>query len=208
MLKKYKIILLQNGLSKKTLFTSKVKRTTFHKFRKFLNSNKPLFYRKYVKRKFCQFELGIFSTEDNQNAVYRKDNVGRNIQVVDTVQNYHIMELSPYWVEELIYDHQNKSRVSFDFLVENYLPKKDFKQVFTINNKLIVQNDNIFKIFSMKNVDDCSRLLNLIKETFINDGRTDCLFVPDSSTVQRKELYNLLEENGFDRKFLYKQYTY
>jgi hypothetical protein len=208
MLKKYKIILLQNGLSKKTLFTSNVKRTTFHKFRKFLNSNKPLFYRKYVKRKFCQFELGIFSTEDNQNAVYRKDNVGRNIQVVDTVQNYHIMELSPYWVEELIYDHQNKSRVSFDFLVENYLPKKDFKQVFTINNKLIVQNDNIFKIFSMKNVDDCSRLLNLIKETFINDGRTDCLFVPDSSTVQRKELYNLLEENGFDRKFLYKQYTY
>tara|TARA_R110002020_G_scaffold131188_1_gene293429 strand:+ start:1578 stop:2036 length:459 start_codon:yes stop_codon:yes gene_type:complete len=152
--------------------------------------------------------LGIFSTEDNQNAVYRKDNVGRNIQVVDTVQNYHIMELSPYWVEELIYDHQNKSRVSFDFLVDNYLPKKDFKQVFTINNKLIVQNDNIFKIFSMKNVDDCSRLLNLIKETFINDGRTDCLFVPDSSTVQRKELYNLLEENGFDRKFLYKQYTY
>jgi len=208
MLKKYKIILLQNGLSKKTLFTSNVKRTTFHKFRKFLNSNKPLFYRKYVKRKFCQFELGIFSTEDNQNAVYRKDNVGRNIQVVDTVQNYHIMELSPYWVEELIYDHQNKSRVSFDFLVDNYLPKKDFKQVFTINNKLIVQNDNIFKIFSMKNVDDCSRLLNLIKETFINDGRTDCLFVPDSSTVQRKELYNLLEENGFDRKFLYKQYTY
>jgi hypothetical protein len=208
MLKKYKIILLQNGLSKKTLFTSNVKRTTFHKFRKFLNSNKPLFYRKYVKRKFCQFELGIFSTEDNQNAVYRKDDVGRNIQVLDTVQNYHIMELSPYWVEELIYDHQNKSRVSFDFLVENYLPKKDFKQVFTINNKLIVQNDNIFKIFSMKNVDDCSRLLNLIKETFINAGRTDCLFVPDSSTVQRKELYNLLEENGFDRKFLYKQYTY
>ena len=124
MLKKYKIILLQNGLSKKTLFTSNVKRTTFHKFRKFLNSNKPLFYRKYVKRKFCQFELGIFSTEDNQNAVYRKDNVGRNIQVVDTVQNYHIMELSPYWVEELIYDHQNKSRVSFDYLIENLFTKK------------------------------------------------------------------------------------
>ena len=139
MLKKYKIILIKNSVPKKTLFTSNVKRTTYHKFHKFLNTKQPLFTRKYVKRKFCQFELGIFSTEDNQNAVYRKDNVGRNIQVVDTVQNYHIMELSPHWVEELIYDHQNKSRVSFDFLVDNYLPKKDFKQVFTINNKLIVE---------------------------------------------------------------------
>jgi hypothetical protein len=208
MLKKYKIILLQNGLPKKTLFTSNVKRTTFHKFRKFLNSNKPLFYRKYVKRKFCQFELGIFSKESSQNGVYRKDDLGRNVKVSETVSNYYTMELSPYWVEELIYDHQLKTRVSFDFIINTYLPKKNFKQVFTINNKLVVQHDNTFKIFSMKNIDDCSRLLNLIKENFILAGRTDCLFVPDSSTIQRKELYNLLEKNGFDRKFLYKQYTY
>ena len=47
-----------------------------------------------------------------------------------------------------------------------------------------------------------------IKDIFINNGRTDCLFVPDSSTVQRKQLYKLLEDYGFNRKFLYKQYTY
>jgi hypothetical protein len=208
MLKKYKIILLQNSVPKKTLFTSNVKRTTFHKFHKFLGSKKPLFTRKYVKRKFCQFELAVFSKENNNSSVYRKNSLGKNVKVEIDIPNYFIMELDSYWVEELVYDHQNKSRISLDVLMDTYLPKKNFKQVFTLNNKLIIQIDDVFEIFSLKNVDDCGRVLNIIKEIFISSGRVDCLFVPDSSTVQRKQLYKLLENYGFDRKFLYKQYTY
>ena len=208
MLKKYKIILIKNSVPKKTLFTSNVKRTTYHKFHKFLNTKQPLFTRKYVKRKFCQFEMAIFSKEITTSKVYRKNNLGKNVEVSIHLPDYHLIELVPYWVEELVYDHSKKSRVSLDYLIKTYLPKKDFKQVFTLNNKLIIQNDNDFRLFSLKNVDDCSRLLNIIKSIFVNGGRTDCLFVPDSSTTQRKQLYNLLEGYGFDRKFLYKQYTY
>ena len=208
MLKKYKIILIKNSVPKKTLFTSNVKRTTFNKFHKFLNTKVPLFTRKYVKRKICQFEIAVFSKEKGGGEIYRKDNLGRNIEVSIPLEGYHLIELSPYWVEELIYDHHKKTRVHLDHIIKTYLPKKDFKQVFTLNNKLIIQNEDDFKVFSLKNVDDCSRLLNIIKNIFINSGRTDCLFVPDSSTVQRKQLYKLLEDYGFNRKFLYKQYTY
>jgi hypothetical protein len=208
MLKKYKIILIKNSVPKKTLFTSNVKRTTYHKFHKFLSTKQPLFTRKYVKRKFCQFELAIFSKENNNEKFYKKDELGRNLEVSIPLDSYHLMELSPYWVEELIYDHHKKSRVPLDDILKTYLPKKDFKQVFTLNNKLIIQNEDDFKVFSLKNVEDCSRLLNVIKNIFIENGRMDCLFVPDSSTVQRKQLYRLLENYGFSRKFLYKQYTY
>jgi hypothetical protein len=208
MLKKYKIILIKNSVPKKTLFTSNVKRTTYHKFHKFLNTKQPLFTRKYVKRKFCQFELAIFSKEDNSEKIYKKDELGRNVEVSIPLENYYLLELSPYWVEELIYDHHKKSRVTLDEMIKTYLPKKDFKQVFTLNNKLIIQNEDDFKVFSLKNIDDCSRLLNVIKNIFIENGRMDCLFVPDSSTIQRKQLYRLLENYGFSRKFLYKQYTY
>jgi|TARA_R110000744_G_scaffold345011_1_gene450414 hypothetical protein len=208
MLKKYKIILLQNSVPKKTLFTSNVKRTTFHKFHKFLGSKKPLFNRKYVKRKFCQFELAIFSKENNNSSVYRKDSLGKNVMVDIDIPNYYIMELIPYWSEEFIYDHEVKSRISLDVLIGSYLPKKNFKQVFSLNNKLIIQTDDNFKMFSLKNVSDCGRLLSIIKELFISEGRVDCLFVPDSSTAQRKQLYKLLEDSGVNRKFLYKQYTY
>ena len=208
MLKKYKIILIKNSVPKKTLFTSNVKRTTQHKFHRFLSLKKPLFSRKYVKRKFCQFELAIFSKENNHKKVYRKDELGRNVEVNIHIDNYYLMELVPYWVEELIYDHLQKTRIPIDDVIKTYLSNKKFKQVFTLNNKLVIQTDDDFKIFSLKNVDDCSRLLNIIKQLFIDSGRTDCLFVPDSSIVQRKQLYKLLESYGFDRKFLYKQYTY
>ena len=208
MVKKYKIILLQNNLSKKILFKSNVKRTTYQKFNKLLNATKPSFYRKYVKRKYCQFELAIFSKEDMGIRVYRKDDLGRNVEVSIDIPGYHLMELTPFWVEELIYDHQNKTRITFNDFMCGFLPIKGFKQVFTLNNKLIVQEDSIFNIFSLKNVSDCNRLLDEIKKILVGNGRVDCLLVRDYSTVQRKQLYKILEEYGFDRKFLYKQYTY
>tara|TARA_R110000765_G_scaffold409109_1_gene507195 strand:- start:394 stop:1020 length:627 start_codon:yes stop_codon:yes gene_type:complete len=208
MLKKYKIILLKNGTPKKTLFSSNVKRTTYNKFQKFINSKKPLFNREYVKRKFCQFELGIFSKESNNIEIYKKDDLGRNILVDYGISNYHLVELSNYWVEELIYDHKIGVRISLDDLITSYLPKKNFKQIFSLNNKLVIQEESNFNIFSLKNVQDCKRLLYTIKDTFVNGGRVDSLFVPDSSTTQRKKLYDLLETYGFNRKFLYKQYTY
>ena len=126
MLKKYKIILIKNSVPKKTLFTSNVKRTTFNKFYKFTNTKKPLFTRKYVKRKFCQFEMAIFSKENNNSKIYRKNNLGRNVEVSIPLPNYHLVELVPYWVEELIYDHDKKSRVSLDYVIKNLSTKKRF----------------------------------------------------------------------------------
>jgi len=208
MLKKYKIILLKNSVPKKTLFASNVKRTTRHKFHKFINSKKPLFHKEYVKRKYCQFELGIFLKGESGVNVYRKTVMGKNVPVKISVGDYNLIELSPYWVEEFLYDHQEKRRVPLDYILMTYLPKQNFKQVFSLNNKLIIQNDDVFKIFSLKNVKDCSRALEAIKTIFIDGGRTDTLFVPDNSTVQRKQLYELLIKYGFDKKFLYKQYTY
>lgn len=208
MLKKYKIILLKNGSPQKTLFSSNVKRTTYNKFQKFINSKKPSFVRKYVKRKFCQFELGIFSKESSGVDVYKKDDIGRNVLVDYNIPDYYLISLSDYWVEELIYDHLLNTKISFGDLILKYLPKKNFKQVFSLNNKLVIQDGDKFNVFSLKTVDDCVRLLTTIKTLFINDGRLDCLFVPDTSTVQRKQLYDLLENYGFDRRFLYKQYTY
>ena len=208
MLKKYKIILLKNGSPQKTLFSSNVKRTTYNKFQKFINSKKPLFNRKYVKRKFCQFELGIFSKENNNVSVYKKDELGRNVLVEYLVPNYYLVDLSDYWVEEFVFDHDLSSRIPIDELITRYLPKKNFKQVFSLNNKLVIQDGDKFNIFSLKTVSDCTRLLEIIKSLFITTGRLDCLFVRDTSTVQRKQLYDLLENYGFDRKFLYKQYTY
>jgi hypothetical protein len=41
----------------------------------------------------------------------------------------------------------------------------------------------------------------------MNLGRRDAMFIRDTSTTQRKWLYNVLEEKGFDRRKLYRQST-
>ena len=103
---------------------------------------------------------------------------------------------------------RTQSKITFLSLMENYLQDEDFKQVFTLNNKVIIQKDDMFNVFSLKTVSDALRLLTVIELEFLNKGRYDCLFVTDNSTVQRKQLYNLLENAGYCRDFLRKQYTY
>ena len=92
--------------------------------------------------------------------------------------------------------------------MNDHIPNTEFKQVFTLNNKLIIQNEDNFKLFSLKTVSDASRLIDIIEFDVLNVGRSDCLFVRDRDTVQRKQLYTLLEGAGFDRVLLRKQYTY
>jgi hypothetical protein len=91
--------------------------------------------------------------------------------------------------------------------LKTYCNKKDFKSIFSLNNKVVVQVDDNFNLFSLKNSIDSHRFITVLESYFMNNGRKDAMFVKDTSTVQRKWLYNILEENGFDRKKLYKQVT-
>ena len=134
--------------------------------------------------------------------------MGRTKKISLGESSYHIIKLLPYWKEERIYDHNSKSKISFQEFMSSYLSDKEFKQVFSLNNKVIVQKDEIFNLFSLKTVSDALRLLGIIELEFLNNGRYDCLFVRDNDTIQRKQLYDLLVANGYDRAFLRKQFTY
>ena len=81
-------------------------------------------------------------------------------------------------------------------------------QVYSLNNKIVIQNNDLFNLFSLKTVSESSRFLSCIKKYFTTQGKFNFLISRDLSTVQRKELYNLLESKGFSRKLLYKHYTY
>jgi hypothetical protein len=137
-----------------------------------------------------------------------KDSIGRTKEVTLGNSKYNFIKILPYWKEERIYDHTLKTKISFSLLFDTYLNESDFKQVFTLNNKLIIQKDDNFNVFSLKTVTDSLRLINIIELEFLNLGRYDCLFVTDTTTVQRKQLYDMLERNGYKREFLRKQFTY
>ena len=205
---KYKIVLFKNGERNKVLFSSNNKKSILEKYTKFIEEKKPKFVMEYISRKKIMFELAVVTKESTEDSLYVKDSVGRTREVTLSESEYRFIKMLPYWKEEKIYDHDLKSKITFLSLMENYLQDKDFKQVFTLNNKVIIQKDDVFNVFSLKTVSDALRLLTVIELEFLNNGRYDCLFVTDNSTVQRKQLYNLLENVGYGRDFLRKQYTY
>ena len=92
-------------------------------------------------------------------------------------------------------------------MLERYLPKRDFCQLFSLNNKIVIQKDDNISIFSLKTVQECRRLMNCLSTHFNKNSIMNCLLVKDTSTVQRKQLYKLLIEKGFKKPFLYKHYT-
>jgi hypothetical protein len=206
--KKYKIILLQDGIQRKTYFQTNVRKTVYERFRSLEEIEQPNFTTKYVKRKVCQFELGMFSlTVPNYN-IYTKDSLGRNTLRNMSIGDYHLIKIIPYWVEERVYDHNTKKRVMFNDVLEKYLGDRKLKQIFSLNNKTVIQKDEEFFLFSHKNVDDSNRFLESIRNFMVKNKRYDCLIVPDYDTIQRKQLYDILESKGFNREFLYKHYTY
>ena len=205
---KYKIVLFKNGERSKVFFSSNSKKSILNKYNKLIGEKKPKFITEYISRKKVMFELSIITTETAKESIFVKDELGRNKKITLGESSYNIIKLLPYWKEEMIYNHTTKSKISFSDLVDSYLSSKDFKQVFTLNNKFIIQKDEVFNVFSLKTIADSTRLLRIIELEFLDSGRYDCLFVSDTNTVHRKQLYDLLVGEGYSREFLRKQFTY
>ena len=207
----YLLVLFNGSTKQRVLYRSNIKSTIDKKYSELLKKSIKFFPRTNLNKKKCDFELILLKNGDDKNKLtHVKDSLGRNVPYKITGGNYVILEVSPFEVEELIYDHQTSKRIAALSLIDDYLPKEEnnLLNVFTINNKLVIRNDDEIKIFSLKNIKDCRRVLDNIRRKFTDEGRVNCIFTKDLSTAQRKEIYNLLESKGFNRSFLYKHYTY
>ena len=60
---------------------------------------------------------------------------------------------------ETFYDCQTKNKISFEDFKKKYISNKNFYMISKLNNKLIIQNDEIVNLFSFKN-----GLIEFIKE--------------------------------------------
>jgi hypothetical protein len=84
----------------------------------------------------------------------------------------------------------------------------EIAQIFTLNNKLFIQNENDVFLYGNKNIKDTKRLFELVREDVLSKKRGNFIFVKDVSTAQRKILYKLLESKGFKKSELFRHYSY
>ena len=156
----------------------------------------------------CKLELGLLQNSTNQSSpVYITDDFGRTIRVKLEDSGMSMLQMSPYKQEELIYDIQKKKKINTQELIKTYLKTDGLKMISVLNNKIVVQKDEIINLFSLKNESEASRFIDCLSSYFFKIKRGDCLFIKDYSSPQRKYLYELLESNGFDKKVLYRKFT-
>lgn len=193
-------------LIKKFITLTKVK-NFFSKLKK--ESDKIIFEKVYEDGRVVDYEIGIIEMSSKRLLpVYITDEMGRNIKVKLEDEGMTLLEICKYRKEEKIYDIQKKKKITISTLISTYLKTDLLKMVFSLNNRVVVQNDDKFYIFTLKNSDESYRLINCLSNHFVELGRKDCLFVKDTSVAQKKYLYDLLEKYGFDKKMLYRKFTF
>ena len=154
------------------------------------------------------YEVGLLCKNiDTQFQLFSQDDIGRNIRVNLEDSDLQIIKIHRYRVPEKLHNWSTNKRITYDEFFKKHFTNKELKNVFTVNNKIIVQRDEQTSVYSLKNIEESKRLLMLLQDEFVSLKRADAIFVKDMDTIQRKYLYDHLEKLGIDKKRLYRQST-
>lgn len=205
----YSVVLFKNK-KKKRIINKFITADKAHSFYKNMikESEEVIFDVQIESGNLTTYELGIVHMSSEQKEpVYLTDELGRFLKVKLDEKGMTLILIAPYKKQESIYDLQQKKKILIDEFVKKYMKGDGIKMVYSLNNKIVVQEDSKFSLFTLKSEDESIRFIECLSSHFHKINRGDCLFIKDNSTPQKKYLYTLLESNGFDKKILYRKFT-
>lgn len=200
----YIIVLFKNKEKKKIINKFITLKKAKSKYKELLKISDEVIFEKKTENGFpCEFELGLLKlgTEKEQK-VYLKDSLGRNIEVELDDENLTVLSMEKYKIEETFLDYKTKKKIDTKMLIDKYLKGSGLKQVSKLNNKIVVQNDEKINLFTLKSEEDALRFTESLLNKLIEINKKDCLVINDFNTIQRKYLYDLLENYGFSKSYL------
>lgn len=206
---KYLIVLFKNKERKKIIKKFK----TLDRAKKFYDnsleqSKQILFDKKVENGKFCDYEIGLIETEPSEFGNYFiKDDLGRQVKIEIDDPSFRVLNISKFRIEDFIYDIKDNKKLDLISFIRKYLQKEGVKLVSKLNNKIVVQNDDFFNIFSLKSELESKRFLTILEDYMLKNKRLDCIIVSDDSIQQKKYLYDLLNSKGISKSILYKKST-
>ena len=204
---KYLIVLFKNKQRKKILKKFKTKQKANEYFNRLIGTE-VIFDKRVENGLSCVFEVGLLEKNSKDFELYFvRDSLGRQIKVDIDDPDYKVLQISNYSVEEFIYDISKNKKISIDKFISEYLKRGSIKLISKLNNKIVVQDDDKFSLFSLKSDDDCFRFTKVLQKYLAEKNRIDCIIVLDSSLPQKKYLYSLLESRGISKSILYKKST-
>jgi len=205
----YIVVLFKNRKRKKIIKSFVRKNIAELYFKKICEQSDKIKFNVEVENSLdVTYEVGLLCKNiDTQFQLFSQDDIGRNIRVNLEDSDLQIIKIHRYRVPEKLHEWSTNKRITYDEFFKKHFTNKELKNVFTVNNKIIVQKDEQTSVYSLKNIEESKRLLMLLQDEFVSLKRADAIFVKDMDTIQRKYLYDHLEKLGIDKKRLYRQST-
>ena len=175
--------------------------------KKKLESDSVLFEKQYQNGFKFEYELAILVNEKKSGVTYKKDNIGRNIPIIIDDNNYSVSDIIDFKIEETIVKIGSKDRFSLQQLANIYLKGTSIKLISKLNNKIIIQDDDNFILFSCKCDDDAGRFINNLENYLIDNNIVSAIIVRDKDVAQKKYLYKMFESLGYNKDMLYRKST-
>jgi hypothetical protein len=200
----FKIILFKNNKKKKVLKTFKTEKKANDFFNKLIEISEKVKFREEFNSGYeIEYNLGIIGDKVILENIFYKDELGRTIYINPRVGDKYIQNIKNYNKEELIFDFQTKRKISYDTLVKTYFKNSEVYLISKLNNKIVIQNQTVINIFSLKNEYDSSRIIDILQKDLVGKS----IVSKDTNTIHRKYIYSLLVEKGFKKDYLYRKST-
>lgn len=219
----YRIILTKNYYMTKELGRARWMSNAYTKYNEFINENR--------KGVICHKVIAQSNLQDKQPVVYEilllkkinpeEDNGIRGLKnkegsfvenSISNNPNYAIIAKDDWYIPET-YNVYGYNPVSdrktgqwiFDNIINKDCTRENLKNVFMLDNKLIVQYNDDLDLILCKDTDECRRLYNGLQQNV--DKKNKYIFFSNTLSEGRKTwLYNKLEEKtGWTRKTFFKK---
>jgi hypothetical protein len=139
----YLVVLFKNKKRKKIIN----KFVTFSRAKQYYDkllkeSNDVIFNVELENGMDARYELGLIELSDNQLIpVYMTDEYGRSSKVKLEGDGMTLFNIGYYKKEEKIYDLSKNKKITTQQLIKTYLKGDGLKMISSLNNKIIVQDD-------------------------------------------------------------------
>ena len=201
---KYRVILLSNGLYKKTLYRCNTRESVFINYNKIKDENTVIFPRKFINNngiKPIKYQICIIKiTEETDNFRVLRDDFGK-FYTEGALQDWTIITSDDYFIEETFFiygsDPKKDRPTIFNImkkLLVNAYAKKMVKQVIVVHNKLIIYNEDQFEMIICKNKSDAQRLHHTLAKYIRKEKIKSLLFMGTSSKANIGTYYDLIHD--------------
>jgi hypothetical protein len=201
----YRVILLSNGVFKKTLHVSKTPQTAFLNYHKLKEENNVLYPKKFINSlgiKPVKYQICVTkTTEEGDTFRLLRDDYGK-LYTEKPIGDWTIIDSDSYQLEETFYiygyEPNNTKRPNITEIVKRLMvnahAKKAVKQIIVVYNKLIIYNEDQFDMVLCKNLVDAQRLHHTLAKIAKKQKIKSLMFMGTASAATISRIYDMIHE--------------